>query len=176
MIILKGLSTMPKNPHLVPTKHRPLTMPIYTVPNALPTPPVHKPDLIPNDVAGAHMPMVNKTAVDHHAIMQNRKSETFIEMTTMPHQPAPTINDTEMQSRLLSDVSTKDRTKLAEMQIANERRRRRAVMEANAEQERRADDPNMFNNHVYEPNTKTLIVHERRTKLHQQKENSDQVD
>jgi hypothetical protein len=52
---------------------------------------------------------------------------------------------------------TEDRGKLAEMQIATERRRRRAVIEAHAEQEHRADDPNIFNNNVYEPNTKRLL-------------------
>jgi hypothetical protein len=92
----------------------------------------------------------------------------MIEMTTMPHQTALT----HMHSPQSSNVSTDDRAKLAEMQIANARRRRRAVMEAHAEQERRADDPNIFNNHVYEPNTKRLVGHERKTKSHQQKQNS----
>jgi hypothetical protein len=176
MIILKVLSTMPKSPNLVPTQDHPLTMPINTVPNALPTPPMHKPDLIPNDVAVKSMPTVTKMTADHHAKTQNHKRETFIEMTTMPQQSASAMNDAHVPSRLLSDVSTKDRAKLAEMQIANERRRRRAVMEAHGEQERRADDPNIINNHGYEPNTKTLVVHERRTKSHQQPQNSEPVD
>jgi hypothetical protein len=137
---------------------------------------MHKPDIIPNDAAAAHMPTVNKMAVDHHAMKQNRKRETIIEMTTMPHQPASTMNDTHMHSHLLSDVSTTDCAKLAEMQIANERRRQHAVMEAHAEQERSADDSNIFNSHVYEPNAKTLVVHERKTKSHQEKQNSDPVD
>jgi hypothetical protein len=90
-------------------------------------------------------------------------------MTTMSHPPA----STHMHATLRDNVSMEDRAQLAEMQIANARRRQRAVMEAQPDQERRSDDPNIFNNHVYEPNTKRLVVHERKTKSHQQKQNSD---
>ena len=82
-----------------------------------------------------------------------------IEMTTMSRQPQRGTDDT---------------SKLVEMQIANARRRHRAVMSAKAEQECRADNPNIFNNVVYEPNTKTWVVHERRTKSNQEKRKSDQ--
>ena len=69
---------------------------------------------------------------------------------------------------------TEDKSELAEMQIANARRRQRAAISAKAEQECRADNPNIFNNVVYEPNTKSWVVHERRTKSYQQKRKSDQ--
>ena len=82
-----------------------------------------------------------------------------IEMTTMSRQP---------------QRDTEDKSELAEMQIVNARRRQRTEMSAKAEHECRADNPNIFNNVVYEPNTKTWVVHERRTKSYQQKRKYDQ--
>ena len=151
-------------------------MPINDVPNALPNPPMHKPDIILDDVPVAYVPTVHKPAVDDHKINPNRKRGTYNEMTTMSKPPASTINDTHMQSHPFTNESMTDRAKLAEMQIAKERRRQRAVMENHAEQERRADDPNIFNNHVYEPKTKMRVVHERKTKSHKQTQNSDPID
>ena len=73
---------------VVPTQHHPLTMPIHVVPNALTNPPMHKPDIILDDVAVAYVPTANKqAAVDDHKIKQNRKRGTYIEMTTMPQPP-----------------------------------------------------------------------------------------
>ena len=43
---------------------------------------------------------------------------------------------------------TEDKSELAEMRIVNARRRQRAAMSAKAEQECRADNPNIFNNVV----------------------------
>jgi hypothetical protein len=171
MIILKVLSTMQTQlPILVPTQHHPLTMPI-AVPPVL----MNQPSIIPNDKADAYVPIVNNMAANAQNKRLDRKRQMSIEMTTIipSHEAASTINKMHMPLPLPNLLGTEDRGKLAELQIANERRRRRAVMEAHAEQERRADDPNIFNNNMYEPNTKTLVVHERRTKSHQQKQKSD---
>ena len=150
MIILKVLSTMPNIPNLVSTQCHPLTMPTHAVPDAFPeqmlpaqTPPVREPVINPKDGEAAYMPTINNVAVDIHASTRNRrKRATCIELTALPHYPASTVNETHMQSRLVSDVllslpandisSTEDRAKLAEIQIANERHPRRAVVEAYA--------------------------------------------
>jgi hypothetical protein len=65
----------------------------------------------------------------------------------------------------LSVATNEDTRKLAETHKAMERRRKRAIAEEFAEKERRADDMDIFNNHVYQQNTNTFVVHERRTKM-----------
>jgi hypothetical protein len=160
-------------PILTPTQHHPLQMPIAMSV----VPKVHQAEPIQDTVTDAFVLIIDNTT----AIKQTKPSHIIkpmaIEMTNinLPHRTDSAINKMHMPLPLPNLVDTKDRGKLAKMQIANERRRQRAVMEAHAEQERRADDPNIFNNNVYEPNTKTLVVHERRTKSHQQKRTSDQL-
>ena len=174
MIILKVLSTMPTNvPILKPMQHHPLTMPIAVSS----VPKMHQTKPIQNTVTDAFVPIIDNTTANKQTKPLHSIKPMAIEMTNInsPHRTSSAVNKVHMPLPLPNLVDTKDRGKLAELQIANERRRQRAVMEAHAEQERRADDPNIFNNTVYEPNTKTLVVHERRTKSHQQKRTSDQL-
>jgi hypothetical protein len=171
----------PQQPMLVPTQHHPLTMP-----HAVPTVPMPQPYIsVPtvNNMAANLVPTVTNMAANLQEKKPDGKQQMSIEMTTIvpPHLTASTMNNLHQPFRSLNlplhfphPGDSEDRGKLAEMQIANARRRHRAAMEAQAEQERRQDDPNIFNNSVYEPNTKTLVVHERRTKLHQRKRESDQ--
>ena len=157
---LKLLSTLPQPmPMLVPTQHHPLKLPIKPTFHVLPTPPSRQPDLIPNESTASHAPHGFKLSVNPSQQTSNRNCAMSIEMTTMSRQP---------------QRGTEDKSELAEMQIANARRRQCAAMSAKAEQECCADNPNIFNNVVYEPNTKSWVVHERRTKSYQQKRKSDQ--
>ena len=168
MIIVKVLSTMQtQTPILVPTQHHPLTMP-----DAVPAVSMPQPTIT--------VPTVSNMAANIKDTNPGRKQKMSIEMTTIKpaqttastinnlHQPFGSFN-VPLRSLHLGD--NEDRGTLAEMQIANARRRHRAAMEAQAEQERRSDDPNIFNNYVYEPNTKRLVVHERKTKSPQHKQN-----
>ena len=139
-------------------------------------PKMHQAKPIQDTVTNATLPIIDNTT----AIKRTKPSPIIkpkaIEMTNInsPHRTDSAVNKMHIPLPLPNLIDTRDRSILAKMQIASERRRQRAVMEAHAEQERRADDPNIFNNNVYEPNTKTLVVHERRTKSHQQKRTSDQ--
>ena len=144
-------------PNLVPTQHHPLKMPMKPTYHVLPTPPSPQPDIIPNESTASHAPHGSQSSVNpNQQTSSNRNCAMSIEMTTMSRQP---------------QRGTEDNPELAEMQIANARRHQRAEMSAKAEQECRADNPNIFNNVVYEPNTKSWVVHERRTKSYQQKRN-----
>ena len=157
---LKVLSTLPQPmPMLVPTQHHPLKMPMQPTYHVLPTPPMPQPNIIPNESTASHALHEFQSSVNPSQQTSNRTCAMSIEMTTMSRQP---------------QRGTEDKSELAEMQIANARRRQRAEMSAKAEQECRADNPNIFNNVVYEPNTKSWVVHERRTKSYQQKRKSDQ--
>ena len=150
---LKVLSTLPQPmPILVPTQHHPLKMPMKPTHHVLPIPPVHIPNNMTHDSTASNAPHESQSSINTNQQTSNRNCAMSIEMITMSRQ---TKSDTD------------DRSKLAEMQIANARRRQRAVLEANAEQQRRADDLNTFNNFVCEANT-------RRTKSYQQKRKSDQ--
>jgi hypothetical protein len=154
---------------LVPTQQHPLTMP-----DAVPCKSIARPNI--------NVPTVDNNAADLKANKPLRKRQMSIEMTPIvsTHSTASTMHNLHhpirsftfpFHSAHLGD--SEDRGTLAKIQIANARRRHRAAIEAQAEQERRSDDPNIFNNHVYEPNTKRLVVHERKTKSPQQKQNYD---
>ena len=157
---LKVLSTLQQpKPMLVPTQHHPLKMPMQPTFYVLPTPLMPQPNIIPNESTALHAPHEFQSSVNPSQQTSNRTCAMSIEMTTMSRQ---------------LQRGTEDKSELAEMQIANARRRQRAEMSAKAEQECRADNPNIFNNVVYEPNTKSWVVHERRTKSYQQKRKSDQ--
>ena len=157
---LKVLSTLPQPmPILVPTQQHPLKMPTKPTYHVLPTTPMPLPDIIPNEFTASPVPHGFQSSVNPSQQTSNRNCAMSIEMMTTSRQP---------------QRGTEDKSELAEMQIANARRRQRAAMSAKAEQECRADNPNIFNNVVYEPNTKSWVVHERRTKSYQQKRKSDQ--
>ena len=158
---LKVLSTLPQPmPMLVPTQHHPLKMPMQPTFHVLPTPPMPQPNIIPNEHTASHAPHGFQSSVNTSQQTSNRNCAMPIEMTTMSRQPQRGTEE--------------DKSELAGMQIANARRRQRAAISSKTEQECRADNPNIFNNVVYEPNTKTFVVHERRTKSYQQKRKSDQ--
>lgn len=80
------------------------------------------------------------------------------------NQPFPSTQEANVSVSPLSIATNEDTRKLAETHISMERRRKRAIAEQIAEKERRADDMDIFNNHVYQQNTNTFVVHERRTK------------
>ena len=134
-------------------------MPMKPTYHVLPTPPLPQPDIISNESTALHALHGFQSSVNPSPQTSNRNCAMSFEMTTMSRQP---------------QCGTEDKSELVEMQIANARRRQRAEMSAKAEQECRADNPNIFNNVLYEPNTKSWVVHECRTKSYQQKRKSDE--